>query len=819
MKGHFQKIFNIRSTFDKIFIFFIIIIILSIIPIAMVCQYANHIIVNKQIEVNKNYISTVTNFTDNIFKSAISDCFNVMQGDNYNKYLQNFKKYDENFTSDSLKLIDDLKKIRTNNGYIKNIAIYSVNEAKKEEYVLSEEGSYEPEVYFNRINSERDYSYEYWNKLVKNDFSIKILPGTLFTANINFKSSVSPSEDSYLSNQTSKKIKLPSEVIDKEIKDDDTKGLGERIVPVVVKIKYPSISPLTFMKVDIDENTLYNINESINITKNGYVYIFDAESNRFINTIDELGILKANNYDDIVSKLRNEDNNSKIKLNKDTLLMTYNKSNINNLYYIVLTPEEMLTKEITAFLKKSFFTVIFFLLVAIFLSMFFTKNIYVPLKNTITYVRNVCGISEEHSDSQNEYEFLKNSFGKMQNIHNSSRFTMMNTLVYRAVNYNLTKEEAEKLVKDYHLPLNKKHFVIFNIRTGYVDPNNESKEVIDKQNEANANDIRNIFSVLGEFVEVNTNSYALLMNFENEEEFKYNYEQLQYKVNTFLYGKQNLKVFVSHSDIFDEIIEAHRFYQQAYNILDMKNINLNKVFYEKQDNGIDDSKNYFNDEKRLIRNYLINCNKEETLNLIQEVLAYCKQNNMALMRYRQFINEFILIAIDVLSEKQIEVSSVIYNIEEILQSINIIQRPEVLEEKCIYIYNEVLNSLIKQKGNNSTIKLILEYIDDNLETVNLNEVADKFNMNANYLSQYFKKHMDMTFTNYLNMRKVEISKEKLINSNKTVEVIGKEVGFSNASTFIRAFKNIEGITPNTFRENNLTMIHKVNPQSSIGSSD
>jgi AraC-like DNA-binding protein len=59
----------------------------------------------------------------------------------------------------------------------------------------------------------------------------------------------------------------------------------------------------------------------------------------------------------------------------------------------------------------------------------------------------------------------------------------------------------------------------------------------------------------------------------------------------------------------------------------------------------------------------------------------------------------------------------------------------------------------------------------------------------------FKKVTGYTFHDFLNRRRIEVALGLLTQSNMTVTDISMEVGFSEAKTFCRVFREIKGVTP------------------------
>lgn len=91
------------------------------------------------------------------------------------------------------------------------------------------------------------------------------------------------------------------------------------------------------------------------------------------------------------------------------------------------------------------------------------------------------------------------------------------------------------------------------------------------------------------------------------------------------------------------------------------------------------------------------------------------------------------------------------------------------------------------------------YLDENF---NSNVLADYLNTNTTYLSQVVNQHKEKTFKHYITDLRIQYVIEKLHSDKKfqkySIESIGKEIGYSNASAFTRAFKKKMGVTPSQY---------------------
>lgn len=130
------------------------------------------------------------------------------------------------------------------------------------------------------------------------------------------------------------------------------------------------------------------------------------------------------------------------------------------------------------------------------------------------------------------------------------------------------------------------------------------------------------------------------------------------------------------------------------------------------------------------------------------------------------------------------------------------------EEKCRTI-GQVIESYIralrkikpKQRKESEMllIKHIKGYADTNLVfDIRLSDVAHLFHYNEQYLGRLFKKETGMSFSEYINYKRVECAAEYL-KKDMSITDIASCVGFQNVTYFNRIFKRYMGITPTEYR--------------------
>lgn len=77
--------------------------------------------------------------------------------------------------------------------------------------------------------------------------------------------------------------------------------------------------------------------------------------------------------------------------------------------------------------------------------------------------------------------------------------------------------------------------------------------------------------------------------------------------------------------------------------------------------------------------------------------------------------------------------------------------------------------------------------------------AEKLNLSANYFGDLVKKETGKTALEFIQLKVMELAKEKIFDSGKTINEIAFELGFKYPQHFSRLFKQRVGHTPNEYR--------------------
>ncbi|SUJ19285.1 Bacillibactin transport regulator [Sphingobacterium spiritivorum] len=80
--------------------------------------------------------------------------------------------------------------------------------------------------------------------------------------------------------------------------------------------------------------------------------------------------------------------------------------------------------------------------------------------------------------------------------------------------------------------------------------------------------------------------------------------------------------------------------------------------------------------------------------------------------------------------------------------------------------------------------------------------ADELNLSSNYFGDLIKKETGKSAQEYIQNKIIDIAKDKIFDSNKTISEIAYELGFRYPQHFSRLFKQRVGYTPNEYRSLN-----------------
>lgn len=105
------------------------------------------------------------------------------------------------------------------------------------------------------------------------------------------------------------------------------------------------------------------------------------------------------------------------------------------------------------------------------------------------------------------------------------------------------------------------------------------------------------------------------------------------------------------------------------------------------------------------------------------------------------------------------------------------------------------------RHSSQTIIPVQKFLDENFsQDIMLDELSSMFFINKYHLSRMFKETTGYSIKHYIMLKRIMMAKDMLYCTGNSISQIAMECGFNSTSNFIRAFKNIEKVTPLCFRK-------------------
>jgi AraC-like DNA-binding protein len=133
---------------------------------------------------------------------------------------------------------------------------------------------------------------------------------------------------------------------------------------------------------------------------------------------------------------------------------------------------------------------------------------------------------------------------------------------------------------------------------------------------------------------------------------------------------------------------------------------------------------------------------------------------------------------------------------------------ELLLNYCMRFYDRqfITRSLVNKDILVRFENLLDNYLKSELtKTIGLPTVkycADQLHLSPNYFGDLIKKETGKTPLDHIQLKLIEIAKERVFDTSKSISEIAYELGFKHPQHFSRMFKNETGQTPNEYRSLN-----------------
>lgn len=127
------------------------------------------------------------------------------------------------------------------------------------------------------------------------------------------------------------------------------------------------------------------------------------------------------------------------------------------------------------------------------------------------------------------------------------------------------------------------------------------------------------------------------------------------------------------------------------------------------------------------------------------------------------------------------------------------------------IIGEILLNLptAQRSFDSSLVQNIMMYLLNNYtDDITLDSLANSLCYSKWYISKVIFSTFDCNFRTLVNSYRIEMAKNLLLSTRKSITEIAQECGFKNQSSFNRVFLTVEKLTPSKFRRNKTSPLNK-----------
>lgn len=216
------------------------------------------------------------------------------------------------------------------------------------------------------------------------------------------------------------------------------------------------------------------------------------------------------------------------------------------------------------------------------------------------------------------------------------------------------------------------------------------------------------------------------------------------------------------------------------------------------DTGVAIIEDYPSEDIALFLQYVKNGQMQNALSILEQVKEYLINEVDSVLLQRYICYDILTAYIKCLDQISYPISK--KETSDLLAHNNI----EELIDALSFSVKRVCESISSRNEDiqNSLQKQILEYINANYTDPNISRimVADHFGISIYSLSRLFKDIIGIGFSEYITAKRMELSKQLLLTTDKTIAEVAVDTGVKDPNYFSKLFKTTYKMTPSKFRK-------------------
>lgn len=504
-------------------------------------------------------------------------------------------------------------------------------------------------------------------------------------------------------------------------------------------------------------------------------------------------------------------NTGQLLLKSQPFSLYYLKSQDSGWYSILFMPNKMVNPNKIEYVWTIAFISVIAMLFGSILNYFNSKKIYSPINQWLEKENYMLGATKSYHD---EIDWLKSKWESLKLNYRKSAPDLRRLFLINLLNGKYTDQYILRdMLIEHGFSLNKKciSLLIEIHHPVHQDLFNENDEQIIQIG---------ITHLIDEFLQhyhlngehLTTQDYQktihCLLYFSEDQDHEVIENQvhqfchaLRTSVNT--YYKTN--IIIGMGNIKSSLYGLRESYIEAKKVMNYQILNFDKGILTPLQINIQESKvTYPKDISDAIVDSIMKMDKIKSEQLfthfVQTISKEVYDDQTIRFLFISLYHDTNQILKNIKGESKLDVFS--YNMYEKLQTASSISDIEFYFLKIWfpYCYKVINDAKEKESSGYQLIETAKKYIDDHIKNdLSLHTVAEVVNLNPSYFSRLFSQYTGESFTQYVTIQKVNLTKKLLLHEQQIpIREIANQIGYTE-QTLRRAFKNITGMTPSEYR--------------------
>lgn len=444
--------------------------------------------------------------------------------------------------------------------------------------------------------------------------------------------------------------------------------------------------------------------------------------------------------------------------------------------FVTIVPQNQVETSFAQFYERVKITTILTAIGSVFMLM---AAVYVNYKPILNLVRSIAN-KYDSTDLRGEIDTITQAFSQIEEHVSEQKMMLMDYLLSNLLyGISIPKADAERL--DANL-LNGS-FCVITIADLKLDSAGRERLGEYIQKESNINTY---------ITDILYKNHMVLICVFNEEQHGA-VESLAKRIKDFLYDNYRAAYNIGVGHIVSHIDDIQKSYMNALYSMEAASISISPP-----DTGIAIIEDYPSEDIALFLQYVKNGQMQNALSILEQVKEYLINEVDSVLLQRYICYDILTAYIKCLDQISYPISK--KETSDLLAHNNI----EELIDALSFSVKRVCESISSRNEDiqNSLQKQILEYINANYTDPNISRimVADHFGISIYSLSRLFKDIIGIGFSEYITAKRMELSKQLLLTTDKTIAEVAVDTGVKDPNYFSKLFKTTYKMTPSKFRK-------------------